>query len=299
MRAAAVALALAVIPTKADAAWLVDYTGYTSVGQPTDKVDGIINFGVYQNNGVTGNWATDLGIASALLPSGAQTSANYVYFYSVVNSYRPSANLPDETLVSLYIDTQQRDTSFGIVQGSGLGAGFTDLQGLVGTTTTVTNTTSGAGVNNRLLGGGLNENGPSTGDPQPLDGVPTHVISEETPIPPIGILTGPLGTSSSTLLPQGGTAVSGYVNDPLYNVQARQATFLLGTNQFSTLVFVTSDYAPTFGGGTLKGASGYSGGDVPVPTPEPGTLALLAMAVPLFGWGYKRRLRLKPVASIA
>lgn len=68
----------------------------------------------------------------------------------------------------------------------------------------------------------------------------------------------------------------------------------LMTGQNTTLMIIASNGKPGFEPGSVT-ASNTTGsnptGSLPVPTPEPGTIALLGLTLPIFGWGYIRRLR--------
>lgn len=68
------------------------------------------------------------------------------------------------------------------------------------------------------------------------------------------------------------------------------------TGSYSALLFVSANAAPTVGQGRLVDGD-TTAGDVPVPTPEPGTLALLGLGLPVLGWGYRRRLRAAKVEA--
>jgi hypothetical protein len=66
----------------------------------------------------------------------------------------------------------------------------------------------------------------------------------------------------------------------------------LSSGSTTTLMILASNGAPTSETGLLNSPTGTSAsGSVPVPTPEPGTIALMGLALPIFGWGYMRRLR--------
>jgi hypothetical protein len=65
----------------------------------------------------------------------------------------------------------------------------------------------------------------------------------------------------------------------------------LGHNNFTTLMIIGSSVGPEFKTSTLGTSGGSATASLPVPTPEPGTLALMGLAVPVLGWGYARRLR--------
>jgi hypothetical protein len=60
---------------------------------------------------------------------------------------------------------------------------------------------------------------------------------------------------------------------------------------YTALMLGGSNYTPNIYGQGQTGDGGYANGDVPVPGPEPSTFALLALAFPVFGFGYVRRLR--------
>jgi hypothetical protein len=64
----------------------------------------------------------------------------------------------------------------------------------------------------------------------------------------------------------------------------------LGTGQSSSIVIIGSNAPPVTGQGET-GDGGWADGAIPVPSPEPGTFALIGLGLPLLGWGYVRRLR--------
>src|SRR5207248_406366 len=116
------------------AGFLSGFTGYSQMSDFATS-DGIVNFAVYQNNGTTQNWATDLSgggnptIVTPLLPGGGipDTTAAYVYFYQVVNNnpVPPDSNL-SAFYVSLGVSTPY--TSAGYLSATV----FSDASGAVG-----------------------------------------------------------------------------------------------------------------------------------------------------------------------
>ncbi len=293
VRAAAVALALVALPRGAEAGtFLPAYTGYTVIGaggpgtpNPTGATDGVINFAVYHNVGGSGNWATDLGINPSLLTSGANTTAQYVYFYSVVNTLgpnNPNSSSSDATLFNLSVDTLNHSDSAGVVSGYA----FRDAPGAGGVV---------GPVGNQYLG----TNASNAGSDFYGDGSPSYQLTDD------GFPVGNISLTASTAA-QAAIMVSSTSINPITGAMSTLFTFSLAPNQFSTLVFVTSNEPPGYGTASSQGVLGSPGvvsgsaGDVPVPTPEPGTFALLGLGLPLLGWGYARRARAaKAAAEIA
>jgi hypothetical protein len=63
------------------------------------------------------------------------------------------------------------------------------------------------------------------------------------------------------------------------------------TSYYTSIMIAGSAIGPSGSGVGQIGDGLYVQGSVPVPGPEPSTVALLALAFPLFGFGYVRRLR--------
>jgi len=286
LRAAMVALALGAVPGAVQASWVAGTGGSVLVSAPAGTADGVINYAVYQNDGAGvsgGNLFTQLGIAQAndILVGGSAANyktRQYAYVYQVVNTQYNTAL--EAALDSLFIRANM-DTVSGVATASTGGATpqgyvFTELVGGVTTKITATGApTDPTGGNNRLDGGAA-EN---------------HTNSAPT------VTTGqPNGTAVDAGAWPGNpgmTAAWNFFPDNSGNRAIRVdfgAASKLGTNMYTTLIIVTSDFAPVTAGLALQDG-GNANGLGPVPTPEPGTLALLGLGLPLLGWGYVRRLR--------
>jgi hypothetical protein len=295
LRAAVVALAILGVPKAADAgSFLPSYTGNTVFGQPTPLTDGVVNFGVYHST--TTNFFTELfgasaGAAFQLANPTVDANAQYVYIYSVVNTGQPNNNT-EQALITFTVPTDGFATSAGAFQTSTVlnaantRAAFTDAETTILTGNNANFVGSGRPPNNRRLGPGVVPPGsvPGDGIPDFIDGAPSFAFTPGT--------IGQVGVTTIT----GNTGIQSTVKPVTSSISAggnTSFTFLLGDGQVSTLFFFTANGPPAgYGQGEISGVTGApSVADVPVPTPEPGTFALIGLGLPLLGWGYARRLR--------
>ena len=233
-------------PASARAGFLPGFSGNTQMADhPTST--GIANFSVYENTS-GGSWVTALtlsGTATPLVPlAGINTNAKYVYFFQIVNNGTASLS------------------TFKVLSGSSpySSAGylattvFTDSAGAVGPSA------------NRFLGT------EGTKPDDVLDGSPS-----ERGVTPVGFATaGAEGLAGKAPIAAnlGGASAGGF------------AAFLWGFDPtaipvggWSVVVFLTSDVAPMYGKGTLLDGGDLSDGDIPVQSPEPGTLVLSVLGV--------------------
>jgi len=95
---------------------------------------------------------------------------------------------------------------------------------------------------------------------------------------------------------------SGNPGDPVAGTAAIKFNYMeIGATSEPTLtnlMIIGASVGP-HAGIVQDGDGGEANAIVPVPTPEPGTFALVGLALPLLGWGYARRLRAaKAVAAV-
>jgi len=272
VRVAAVALAISTLPGVAHANWVTGGSALTST--PAGSADGLINYAVWKNDGTSGsNLFTQMGISSVtgLGSAGGITNvsgyetAKYAYVYQVVNtSYPVGSN--ESNLDGVFIEIG--DKTAGGVKGVAIANGYVFTE-------TDTNPKVGPTNNQRL---GFNSTS------APLEG---------------GTVT---GTATDTGANSAITANwNTFPNDPTVPkpdaVKFTFTNFLL-TDGYTTLMIITSDLDPgaargaTQDGGEAYGLVATPGGAGPlVNAPEPSTFGLIALAIPLVGFGYARRLR--------
>lgn len=224
-------------------------------GDPHPASDGLINFAVWDTStGTLGNWIADfaaMGITANSLETilGASGFESYVYLYQMVNT-NPTA--PDSNLKLLQIEGNAF-LEGGYLSTVGGGVGFDELG--VGVTGPVGNTALGT----------------ATTDSAPGDGAP----GDDT-----GALDAtPFGLLATAKIPQGLSFLSA---ENLWEFDFPNPTgpadFSLLTNEFSTIVFLVSNIAPSYLPGRVHDGD-VTFGDVPSTTPEPGTFAMSAVAL--------------------
>lgn len=240
------------VPTTASATWLSNFTGNSRFASPTRS--GFVNFAVYINDGVTGNWITDLGLAGVgVLASDSTTPGN-----------------------SLGLE---RNVFFGQITRSDTGVlqSITTLDwpaldpwiriGYVNNTVFFDNTDSTA-----VVGGN-----PATAA-QSLGANATNGTTGKT----TGVVAPSFVTNASALEPDGGTITNAFDLATFdFSVVGGAA---IPAGGFSSIFFLTSHSQPlsdaqpqggTFGTGSINGSLSF---DVPVSNPEPGSLVLLSFA---------------------
>jgi len=255
--------------TSAEAgSFLSGFTGSANITYPNSPADrAYVSFAVYSNNDGGAALATSLGTTTtALASAGMNLSARYVYLYQVVN-------VGTEALSFLQIDSKPTLYSS---HGQIANTVFSD----------------GTGASNRVVGtanGGKNflgsESGPST-----IFGSGPNASHTYT------------GQNAAFASASGGVSSSGFTQSNLngyvrYNYSNGGDPTLL-TNGYGYLLFLTSDNAPTLGDGAIHD-NFQSDGYVPMASaPEPGSMALMSMAVlGLSGWtAWRRKYRRAAVA---
>lgn len=247
---AALVLLLAAGPAIAQAGFLSQYTGNTQMSGAGTSASGVVDFAVYQNP--TGHdWVADLGLSSAVtgqLSGGGvvDTSANYVYFYEVVNT-APSGN----GMISIF-------------NVGNAGVPFTSGGWLRGYVFADANNNAVGPTGNPFLGPAASGDDPFTDQPSNSGvnlGNPPFTNTGVSPTDPTGVAS--LGGASSM-----GTATF------LWTILFGNA--LLGQNAYSPVLFYTSNSAPVFVSGSISDSSGLnpSDGGIPGQAPEPATLLM-------------------------
>jgi PEP-CTERM motif-containing protein len=247
-------------PAHAEAGFIGGFVGNTLMTNGTTS--GIVDFAVYQNDGTMGgNWTLQLGISGVATDgfgSGIDTTAQYVYFYEVVN-------VGSTKYGDLFVNSYSNPYSSG---GWLLGKVFNEaVDGAVGPAT------------NRYLGTiptGPDSSGihPSANDGVLSTPLTSSFISDGSTVRPLAI---------NTLGGGGVPADFAWVNFPL------AGTTQLSPAQYSPVLFLTSNTAPTYASGGLQSTSGTASAGIPSEAPEPGTLAIWGLGLATFGIVSARR----------
>jgi hypothetical protein len=266
--AAVAALVLFGVPPDARAgSFLPGFSGNTRMGGIPGQgaTEGIVNFAVFENT--DGNFLDEAPFSSvAALPLviGSpliDVTAGFVYLFQVVNDdpVNPEAAL-DAFRLPVSPGSNPQVTSAGFF----LDTVFTD--------TVRDNGSTGSGIpvggpSNKFLG--AQPANPNNDDP--LDNVPS--------------LSGVTGVGLAAIPAVAGGNPFDPSSVDLATRQVRWAPGIMPVLGFSSVFFFTSNVGPAYrpgeiGTGDLNlSGSPRSNGDVPVPTPEPGTLVLWSVAV--------------------
>jgi len=287
----AIVAAVLVAPATGRADWMTEFSGNSQVNAPQQAADGVINFAVYKNT--TGDWLSALGVTATQLgapgdPSvkGAiDTKATYVYMYQIVNTKITDSDVPANALVALNVAVDKANvTGYGSLNGKV----FKESDGAL----------VGGGTNTRLdyAGGDSLAKNASPVEGFPINGVPGFkFLASDTGV--VGI-----GSDSAAM----NATNAGFSNLPV-NPPPSYAPYLrfdFGTmplNAYTSIVFITSNVNPNFYAGLTQQGTEFAAGDVATmnQAPEPGTMALLALGLPLAGYRYRRRLQKRAAAAAA
>jgi hypothetical protein len=244
---------VAFAPAPARAGFMPDFTGYTQMSDSATATD-VVNFAVYNNT--SGDWATALGVTPT---AGADTSASYVYMYEVVNNGGATSRIGSFNVNSY----DQPYTSSGYLSGTV----FSD----------------GAAVGpagNQYLGanpGSMPADDPVNDNPS-VSGVAAPTFASS------GGAINPLGSNT------GGSINSDFASFGFFNLSFNQT---LTSGLFSSVLFLTSNVAPTYSEGQVlnTSTSSFSTGGIPTQAPEPATLAIWGLGTLGVAFAVRRRKR--------
>jgi hypothetical protein len=246
----------------------------TSGTQAAGAADGTINFAVYKST--DGNWTNDFGFgfgSNIVATSGSvDASAQFVYAYQIVNNdLSGTEGSLDRFLLSVHGTSV---TSFGYVKCKT----FNDSDSPLLPVGPSTNAYLGAGP-----GGG------PTSDPA-ADGAVTLGAASF-----LGSATTPFANHDNAIdLTSSALALTGHPEFGTGEVIDFGWSSAILPGQFSTILFVTSNSAPTFKTSELVSDGVSTFNELPVPTPLPASLALLLSSAPVIGCfalAWRRRAR--------
>jgi len=244
-----------------------------AVTSATQGVRGVVSFSVFANNSpdfvaainqTLGLSSSNKLVASPVAGGGTiDLDAKYVYLYQVVNT----AGTNGPSIATLQVANPDAFTSAGYF----FPKAFRDTTGAVGVfNRDVTNTGLGTDPTSDDVGG---------------NGTPSH--SGE-------LVTGAAGQDTITGFanPKKADLVDG--SNPGFVTFTFSGSDLIGSQKTSTIVFLTSNFAPQYLSGRIGDTANpttLSEGDIPTAvTPEPGSFVLCGLGVGLLGfYGWRRR----------
>jgi hypothetical protein len=270
LRPLALAAALLVAPSAAEAAFLPAFTGHGEYINPNGGADGIVNFAVYENTDNSldaADFGGDAGFFAALTggrtfgTSAALTSSRFIYLFQVANT-NPSLPPPDE----LRIDKLLLGTDIALVTAAGTASGYVFNDNTAGS--------SGAVTTTNALGTGISTDAG-------VDGVPGQSGVVAPSFTNVGVTPVIAGFETGLSVEPG--AITGFGFD--------FAGAELAPGNYSTILYIASNSTPAYMPANLSNGANFSFGDTPLPTPEPGSMALIALGLPLIGARCVRRFR--------
>ena len=276
LRPIALAAALLVAPSAAQADWLAPFSGNGQFSLPATSADGVVNYAVYENTTGGDTFDQIFGAATPVTNLAGTVGDSYrddrfVYVFQAINTKGPVGTDPldlDADLRAFFVRIDE-----ALVNGVGTVTGyvFNDAEGATGP----------GGIPGNIALGTV---GPVP-DPA-IDGIAPG--SGQAPNPGSSGVTN-VGVTPSTVTGASRGNVA-FNTDPPGTGLRFEFDGGLNTGEYTSLFFFTSNSSPAFRGGQLQDG-GAALGDVPSPTPEPGTMALLALGLPVIGVRYIRRFR--------
>jgi len=244
-----------------------------AVTSSTQGVRGVVSFSVFANN--SPDFVTAINTALGLSSSNKVTAstvtgggsidldAKYVYLYQVVNT----AGITGPSIQTLQVANPDAFTSAGYLNTKT----FRDSTGAVGVfNSSVQNTGLGTDPTTDDVGG---------------NGTPSHAGEVLGPLAGQDTIT-TFSNPKKADLAGGGNA--GFITFTFSDSD------VIGPHQTSTIVFLTSNFAPQYLSGRIGDTANpttLSEGDIPTAvTPEPGSFVLCGLGVGLLGfYGWRRR----------
>lgn len=251
---------------QAQAGFLAAFEGYSVFGVPAaggaacPQCDSTVSFAVYENNGNTGNWFSDLGVARVDQWHASTGAEKYVYMYEIVNT--------DPLVIPGTADSPLEN--------------FNATWGPKGTANPFV---SGGYLNGSVF---QNVSRQIVVDQVPNDGVPDALQLISPIVAGVGVNPNLLRASNEINNWCSSAAVPGVLDECMLWDFAGVNNIPAGG--MSSILFLTSNYAPTeYRWGETESPGGFgTAGDLPS-IPEPGTIALLGLG--LAGLGFTKRRR--------
>lgn len=249
----------AALCSQATAQFQPGFTGWTEFADSGSSAGGVVDFAVYQNTGADGgDWTQQLGLTNSIASAGVldsnggstvDSTAQYVFFYEVVNTAPAAGN---GSIANFNVNSYSNPYSSG---------GW--LNNYVFNDTAVTNTHPYIGTQPTGTPPDNQQYYYPSSSGQSLD--PT------TPFTNSGVST----TAPADVASLGGAGGGGAATFQWLNIN-NLGFHLLGASHYSPVLFLTSNTGPSYAPGSLSSTSGLnpSDGNIPTQAPEPATLLM-------------------------